>query len=190
MMAELEKSACIELMIVQYLRATDCRRPPFKKPPEGIVRNNYLKSMSIDELWKLHEEVTVEFVQRLWSEELDLEERLRNLQVWDNVSGPSGRRRFDAWYTKRWAIRKMATQIRRRERHERGVTSLLPASPANFRWSCQAMLAAVAEAWLYCRTTPLKTWPLTALKTPVCIQSARAAAHLGEPPFRFEQMAA
>jgi hypothetical protein len=64
------------------------------------------------------------------------------------------------------------------------------------------MLAAVAEAWLsvaaasacsehrYCRTTPLKTWPLTALKTPVCIQSARAAAHLGEPPFRVEQMAA
>ena len=92
----LRSRPCIELMIAQYLRATDCRRPPFKKPPEGIVRNNYLKSMSIDELWKLHEEVTVEFVQRLWSEELDLEERLRNLQVWDNVSGPSGRRRFDA----------------------------------------------------------------------------------------------
>jgi hypothetical protein len=68
----------------------------FKKPSVGIVRNNYLRSMSIDELWKLHEEVTVEFVQRLWSEELDLEERLRHLQGADNLSNPTGRRRFDA----------------------------------------------------------------------------------------------
>ena len=84
-------------MIVQYLRATDYRRPPFQKgPSEGIVRNNDLKSMSIDELWKLHEEVTIEFVQKLSSEEIDLKERLRRLQEADNISDPTGRRRFDA----------------------------------------------------------------------------------------------
>ena len=60
------------------------------------MRNNCLKSMSLDELWKLHEEVTTQLVQKLCLEEIDLEERLRNLQVWDNVSGPTGRRRFDA----------------------------------------------------------------------------------------------
>ena len=57
------------------------------------MRNNCLKSMSLDELWKLHEEVTTQLVQKLCLEEIDLEERLRHLQGADN---PSGRRRFDA----------------------------------------------------------------------------------------------
>jgi len=61
---------------------------------ESIVRNNDLKPMSIDELWKLHEEVTIEFAQKLWSEEIELEQRLRHLQEADNISGR--RRRFDA----------------------------------------------------------------------------------------------
>jgi hypothetical protein len=52
--------------------------------------------MSIDELWKLHEEVTIEFAQKLWSEEIELEQRLRHLQEADNISCPAGRRRFDA----------------------------------------------------------------------------------------------
>ena len=41
--------------------------------------------MSIDELWKLHEEVTIEFAQKLWSEEIELEQRLRHLQEADNI---------------------------------------------------------------------------------------------------------
>ena len=60
------------------------------------MRNTYLKSMSLDELSKLHEEVTFEFVQRLLSEEVDLEERLRHLQGADHISAPTARRRFDA----------------------------------------------------------------------------------------------
>ena len=73
---------------------TDARH--FKKTSEGIVRSNDLKPMSIDKLWKLHEEVTIEFAQKLWSEEIELEQRLRHLQEADNISGPTGRRRFDA----------------------------------------------------------------------------------------------
>ena len=57
------------------------------------MRNDCLKSMSLDELWKLHEEVTTQLVQKLCLEEIDLEERLRHLQGADN---PTGRRRFDA----------------------------------------------------------------------------------------------
>ena len=40
--------------------------------------------MSLDELWKLHEEVTTQLVQKLCLEEIDLEERLRHLQGADN----------------------------------------------------------------------------------------------------------
>jgi hypothetical protein len=53
--------------------------------------------MSLAELWKLHEEVTVEFAQKL---ELELAQRLRQLQETDNVSDPYRSRRpsgrFDA----------------------------------------------------------------------------------------------
>jgi hypothetical protein len=76
---------------------------------------------------KLHKEVTFEFVQRLLSEKI-LEERLRHPQGADNISTPTGRPRFDAWYTKRWLIRKPTAQIRRRTAlHQR-----LPASAARF----------------------------------------------------------
>ena len=64
--------------------------------PPSWTSDNDLKSMSVDELWKLHEEVTIEFAQKLWSEEIELEQRLRHLQEADNISGPTGRRRFDA----------------------------------------------------------------------------------------------
>ena len=46
--------------------------------------------MSLAELWKLHEEVTIEFAQKL---ELELEQRLRQLQETDNVSDPYRSRR-------------------------------------------------------------------------------------------------
>jgi hypothetical protein len=86
-------------MIVQYLRATEFRRP---KKRRGIVRSNDQKSMSINELRMLYEEVAIEFEEKLLSEEIDLEERLRHLQGEDSISGldwsrrPTGLRRFDA----------------------------------------------------------------------------------------------
>jgi DNA-binding protein H-NS len=51
------------------------------------VRGNDLKSMSTDELWKLHEEVAFELTQKLQAEKTTLEQRLRQLQGADNVSG-------------------------------------------------------------------------------------------------------
>ena len=51
------------------------------------TRGNDLKSMSVDELWKLHEEVAAELAQKLQSEKTQLEQRLRQLQGGDNVSG-------------------------------------------------------------------------------------------------------
>ncbi len=47
-----------------------------------------LKAMSVDELWKLHEEVTAELAQKLQSEKNGLEQRLRQLRGADNVSAP------------------------------------------------------------------------------------------------------
>ena len=46
------------------------------------------KSMSIDELWKLHEAVTFELNQKLAAEKNQLEQRLHELQGDDDVSGP------------------------------------------------------------------------------------------------------
>jgi DNA-binding protein H-NS len=51
------------------------------------VRGNDLSSMSIDELWKLHEEVTLELARKLPAEKTRLEQRLHQLQGVDNVSG-------------------------------------------------------------------------------------------------------
>ena len=47
-----------------------------------------LKSMSIDELWKLHEAVTFELNQKLAAVKNQLEQRLHELQGDDDVSGP------------------------------------------------------------------------------------------------------
>ena len=58
------------------------------------MRNNDQKSMSIRELRKLYKEVTIKFDQKLWLEEIELEQRLRQLQEADNI--PTGLRRFDA----------------------------------------------------------------------------------------------
>ena len=51
------------------------------------MRGNDLSSMSIDELWKLHEEVTLELARKLQAEKTRLEQRLHQLQGVDNVSG-------------------------------------------------------------------------------------------------------
>ena len=66
------------------------------------MRDNNSKSMSIFELRKLYKQLTIEFNQKLWSEEIELEQRLRHLQGTDNIPDldcsrrHTGLRRFDA----------------------------------------------------------------------------------------------
>ena len=52
------------------------------------MKGDDLKSMSIDELWKLHEAVTFELNQKVAAEKAELEQQLRELQGDDDVSGP------------------------------------------------------------------------------------------------------
>jgi len=58
--------------------------------------------MSIFELRKLYKQLTIEFNQKLWPEEIELEQRLRHLQGTDNIPDldcsrrHTGLRRFDA----------------------------------------------------------------------------------------------
>jgi hypothetical protein len=61
--------------------------------PPSSTRGNDLKSMSVDELWKLYEEVTMELAQKLQSEKTGLKQRLRQLHGADNVSWPYRARR-------------------------------------------------------------------------------------------------
>ena len=60
-------------------------------PPRSTGGND-LKSMSVDELWNLHEEVAAELAQKIQSEKTALEQRLRQLQGADEVSGRRPRR--------------------------------------------------------------------------------------------------
>jgi hypothetical protein len=55
-------------------------------PPLSSTRGNDLKSTPVDELWKLHEEVTVERAQKLELEKTGLQQRLRQFYVADNES--------------------------------------------------------------------------------------------------------
>ena len=50
------------------------------------MRNDNSKSMSIVELRKLHKAVTNEFSQRLWLEEIKIDQRLRHLRGANNIS--------------------------------------------------------------------------------------------------------
>ena len=63
-------------------------RPPIRNRRRGIVKGDDLKSISIDELWELHEAVTFELKQKIAAEKAQLEQRLRELQGDDDVSGP------------------------------------------------------------------------------------------------------
>ena len=63
---------------------------------EGIVRSNNQKPMSIDELWELHADVICEFDQKLLSEEVELEQRLRRIQAAYRSRCSTKARRFDA----------------------------------------------------------------------------------------------
>lgn len=51
------------------------------------MKGNDLNSMSMDELWKLHEEVALELARKLQAETTRLEQRLRQLRGADNASG-------------------------------------------------------------------------------------------------------
>ena len=48
------------------------------------MRRNDLKSMSLDELWNLHEEIVAELTDRIANEKARLEERLRRIEPSDN----------------------------------------------------------------------------------------------------------
>jgi hypothetical protein len=61
-------------------------------PPPSSTRGNDLKSMSVDELWKLHEEVTVELAQKLESEKTGLQQRLRQFHGADKLRPDRPRR--------------------------------------------------------------------------------------------------
>jgi DNA-binding protein H-NS len=57
------------------------------------MRGNDLESMSIDELWSLHDRVTLELSQKIQLEKTKLEQRLRQLQRADTESNLSRTRR-------------------------------------------------------------------------------------------------
>ena len=59
--------------------------------PPSSIKGNDLRSMSVDELWKLHEEVTLELAQKLQSEKTRLKQRLRQLQWANKISGRARR---------------------------------------------------------------------------------------------------
>ena len=50
------------------------------------MRRNDLKSMSLDELWNLHEEIVAELIDKIANEKARLEERLRRIEGGDNVA--------------------------------------------------------------------------------------------------------
>ncbi|WP_439406360.1 H-NS family nucleoid-associated regulatory protein [Bradyrhizobium sp. DASA03076] len=57
------------------------------------MKMNDLKSMSVDELWNLHEKVSAALNQRIAAEKLRLEERLRTIGALDNPPPPTRERR-------------------------------------------------------------------------------------------------
>ena len=63
-------------------------RPTIRNRRRDIVKGDDLKSMSIDELWKLHEAVTFELNQKIAAEKTQLEQRLHELQGDEDLSGP------------------------------------------------------------------------------------------------------
>ena len=52
------------------------------------MKGDDLKSMSIDELWKLHEAVTFELNKKIAAEKTQLEQRLHELRGDGDLSGP------------------------------------------------------------------------------------------------------
>ncbi|MGL3104360.1 H-NS histone family protein [Bradyrhizobium sp. BR 1432] len=57
------------------------------------MKMNDLKSMSVDELWNLHEKVSAALTQRITAEKVRLDERLRTLGAVDKPIRPAPERR-------------------------------------------------------------------------------------------------
>ncbi|MGY8684408.1 H-NS histone family protein [Bradyrhizobium sp. UFLA05-153] len=57
------------------------------------MKMNDLKSMTVDELWSLHEKVAAALAQRIAAEKVKLEERLRKIGEVDKVARPARERR-------------------------------------------------------------------------------------------------
>jgi DNA-binding protein H-NS len=57
------------------------------------MRRNDLKSMSLDELWNLHEEIVAELTDKMGNEKARLEEQLRKIETGGNVAGLEYERR-------------------------------------------------------------------------------------------------
>jgi len=57
------------------------------------MRRNDLRSMSLDELWNLHEKIVAELTNRIGNEKAKLEERLRKIEAGGNVAGQEHERR-------------------------------------------------------------------------------------------------
>ena len=57
------------------------------------MRLNDLRSMSLDELWNLHEEIVAELIDKIANEKARLEELLRRIEASGNVAGLEYERR-------------------------------------------------------------------------------------------------
>ena len=57
------------------------------------MKHSYLKSMAIDELWELHEQITAKLARELAIEKARLEERLHKLAAASNVITSDRQRR-------------------------------------------------------------------------------------------------
>ena len=57
------------------------------------MRRNNLRSMSLDELWNLHEEIVAELTDKIADEKARLEERLRKIEAAGNFTGQEQERR-------------------------------------------------------------------------------------------------
>ena len=57
------------------------------------MRTDHLNSLSLDELWKLHEEVAIELGERILAEKAKLEQRLRKIGLAHDATGLDRKRR-------------------------------------------------------------------------------------------------
>jgi DNA-binding protein H-NS len=57
------------------------------------MERNDLKSMSLDQLWNLHEEIAAKLTDKMAHEKARLEQRLRKIEAAGNIIGSMNRRR-------------------------------------------------------------------------------------------------
>ena len=58
------------------------------------MNGDALESMSLDELWNLHEQVTSTLARRIAEQKAELEERLRRLAIHDTIGADKPRRPY------------------------------------------------------------------------------------------------